>query len=128
MFSIESPHMPHMPHMPPVDAEPWLARLRHDLVKRLVWPARDRRDMGGAPAAGELQPRLLDEEGRPTTAQALWAALRDDAPAALDLTDFERALARAGAAASAAELDGVLALEAAFDDLAALARSLEGKS
>ena len=25
----------------------WLARVRHDLVKRLVWPARDRRDIGG---------------------------------------------------------------------------------
>jgi hypothetical protein len=34
----------------------WLARVRHDLVKRLVWPARDRRDVGGAPAPGELAP------------------------------------------------------------------------
>ena len=34
----------------------WLARVRHDLVKRLVWPARDRRDMGGAPKPGELAP------------------------------------------------------------------------
>jgi hypothetical protein len=39
----------------------WLARVRHDLVKRLVWPARDRRDIGGAPAPGELAPRLIDD-------------------------------------------------------------------
>ena len=40
----------------------WLARVRHDLVKRIVWPARDRRDMGGAPKPGELVPDLIDEE------------------------------------------------------------------
>lgn len=106
-----------------VDPGPWLARLRHDLVKRLVWPARDRRDLGGPPAPGELQPRLLDDEGRPTTAQALWATLRADAPPELDLAPFERALSEAVAAAAANHLDGVLALEPAF---AALARSLEG--
>ena len=49
----------------------WLARVRHDLVKRLVWPARDRRDMGGNPAPGELVPDLIDDEGRPITAPAL---------------------------------------------------------
>ena len=54
----------------------WLARVRHDLVKRLVWPARDRRDMGGAPAPGELVATLIDDEGQPITAQALWSADR----------------------------------------------------
>jgi hypothetical protein len=113
------------------DIDTWLARLRHDLVKRLVWPARDRRDAGGAPAPGELVPRLIDDEGRPAAPAALWAALASDAPAGLDLSAFSAALARAGAAAAAGDVAGVLALEPAFDDLAAaarrLARSLEGK-
>src|SRR6185295_6711876 len=98
----------------PSDAGPWLARLRHDLVKRVVWPARDRRDLGGAPAPGELDPRLVDEEGRPTTVDALWAELAADAPAGLDLSAFERALSVAQAAAAAGELAGVLELEVAF--------------
>jgi hypothetical protein len=122
--------------MPPPGHEvtDWLARLRHDLVKRLVWPARDRRDAGGSPAPGELVPRLVDHEGKPATAQALWADLAADAPACLDVAPFAAALARADAAASAGDVAGVLALETAFDQLtdqltasgAALARSLEG--
>ena len=66
----------------------WLARVRHDLVKRLVWPARDRRDMGGNPAPGELVPDLIDDEGRPITAP------------------------------QAGDVAGVIALEAAFAALA----------
>jgi len=108
-------------------AADWLARVRHDLVKRLVWPARDRRDLGGAAAPGELAPRLVDEEGRPTTVAAAWAGLAAEAPSGLDLRAFEAALACAAAAAAADDVDGVLALEPAFDALAALARSLEGK-
>jgi hypothetical protein len=111
-----------------VAVAPWLARVRHDLVKRLVWPARDRRAAGGAPAPGELVPRLIDDEGRPTTAAALWADLAGEAPAGLELGPFAAALAHATTAAAAGEIDGVLALEPAFDDLAAragqLARSL----
>jgi len=103
----------------------WLARVRHDLVKRLVWPARDRRDMGGAPAPGELAPDLIDEEGRQITAAALWAALAADAPVGADLATFEAAVASAAAAADAGDVQGVIALEDAFS---ALARSLEGKS
>jgi hypothetical protein len=102
----------------------WLARVRHDLVKRLVWPARDRRDAGGAPAPGELAPSLVDDEGRPTTAAALWAALAGEAPAGLDLDPFAAALARATAAADLGDLAGVLALEPAFDQLASRARDL----
>ena len=102
----------------------WLARVRHDLVKRLVWPARDRRDVGGAPAPGELAPRLIDDEGRPTTAAALWAGLAAEAPPGADLTAFEAAVGRAATAADAGDVHGVIALEAAF---AALARSLEGE-
>src|SRR3954453_15209177 len=103
----------------------WLTRVRHDLVKRLVWPARDRRDAGGAPAPGELAPRLTDDEGGPISAEALWTALAADAPAGADVAAFADAVARAHAAADAGDVHGVIALETAF---AALARSLEGKS
>lgn len=103
----------------------WLSRVRHDLVKRLVWPARDRRDVGGEPAPGELAPDLIDDEGQPVTPAALWAALATDAPAGADVTAFEAAVSRAAAAANAGDVQGVIALEDAF---AALARSLEGKA
>ena len=108
--------------MKPAD---WLARVRHDLVKRLVWPARDRRDIGGAPAPGELSPRLLDDEGAPISADALWAALAADAPPGADVAAFGAAITSAVAAADAGDMQGVIALEAAFADLA---RSLEDRS
>jgi len=108
--------------MKPVD---WLARVRHDLVKRMVWPARDRRDSGSSPAPGELSPRLIDDEGAPITADALWTALAADAPPAADVAAFGAAVARAAAAGEAGDLQGVIALETAFADLA---RSLEDKS
>ena len=103
----------------------WLSRVRHDLVKRMVWPARDRRDVGGSPAPGELVPALIDDEGRPITAGALWAALAADAPPGADTATFQAAVAGAAAAAQADDVQGVMALEAAF---AALARSLEGRT
>jgi hypothetical protein len=106
-----------------VETARWLARLRHDLIKRLVWPARDRRDAGGVPLPGELVATLVDDEGEATTAPALWAALKAEGPAAPAVGLFEAALDRANAAAAAGEIDGVLALEAAFDDLA---RALKG--
>ena len=104
----------------------WLARVRHDLVKRLVWPARDRLDLGGSPARGELVAALIDAEGRATTAAELWTALRAEAPAGLALSPFEEALARSLSAAVAGDVAGVLALEPAFEALAALVRSLDG--
>lgn len=103
----------------------WLARVRHDLVKRMVWPARDRRDAGGDPAPGELVPALIDDEGRPITAAALWTALAADAPPGVDTATFHTAVAGAAAAAQRGDVQGVIALEAAF---AALARSLEGRT
>jgi hypothetical protein len=103
----------------------WLARVRHDLVKRLVWPARDRRDAGGVPAPGELAPALIDDEGRPISAADLWSALAADAPPGADLAAFGAAVARAAAAGHAGDVDGVIALEAAYSDLA---RSLNHKS
>lgn len=106
-----------------MDPAAWLARVRHDLLKRLVWPARDRRDAGGPVVPGELVATLIDDEGRPTTATALWSALAAEAPAAANLAPFGRAVERAVAAAQAGDVDGVLALELAFS---ALARSLDG--
>jgi hypothetical protein len=115
-----------------VESARWLARLRHDLVKRLVWPARDRRDLGGAPAPGELVAAVVDDEGVPTSPQALWRALAAEAPRAQGKGDgedeaisrFEAALTRAVSAGAAGDVEGVLALESAFE---ALARSLEGE-
>jgi hypothetical protein len=105
-----------------------LARVRHDLVKRLVWPARDRRDLGGAPAPGELVATVVDEEGAATTPHALWSAFAAEGPRGETsrdaITRFEAALTRAVSAAAAGDVDGLLALESAFD---ALARSLEGQ-
>jgi hypothetical protein len=113
------------------DVNVWLGRLRHDLVKRLVWPARDRRDMGGLPKPGELVPRLLDEEGRPATPGAVWRALAVDAPPEIGadaLQAFADALAAVEAAAAAGDVSGVLALETAFDTLThALERRSQGE-
>jgi hypothetical protein len=113
----------------------WLSRLRHDLVKRAVWAARDLRD-----AARELRPAdvaelrrglfdLRDGEGRTVDAAALWERFRADAPeapaAALDafgaaVVEAQRALS--APSASRAALDAVLRIETAFADLA---RTLE---
>jgi hypothetical protein len=125
-----------------MDVTAWLARVRHDLVKRVLWPARDRREMGGTPVPGELSPHLINEEGVAITAAALWAALVAEARSGLEpagqsldgsaLDTFTAALERAINAADAGNLEGVLALEPAFDELArslaqSLAQSLEGK-
>jgi hypothetical protein len=98
----------------------WLRRLRHDLVKRVLWPARDRKDMGGPVVAGELRPRLIDDEGRPTALLDLWRALRDEAPlpAHPALDAFEGVLRDVDAAAARDDVDGVLALDSAFARLA----------
>ena len=97
----------------------WLRRLRHDLVKRLVWPARDRRDFGGAPRPGELHAELVDDEGNRATAAAIWADLKAAAPTPEHraLAAFEPALTRAVAVAGRDDVDGVLALETAFERL-----------
>lgn len=108
-----------------MESRAWLARVRHDLVKRLVWPARDRRDAGGSIVPGELVADLIDDEGRRIGPAALWAALAQDAPAGADLPAFSAAVDRAVAAAGRDDLEGVLELELAFS---ALARSLEGRS
>ena len=108
---------------------PWLAAVRHDLVKRALWPARDQRDLG----ARDLQAlrdgllRLRDDEGREVTALQLFARLRETAPEGAASDDFEEALRRAVAALDEpwpAPLQAILALESAFSGLA---RSVDGR-
>jgi hypothetical protein len=108
----------------------WLARVRHDLLKRLLWPARDRRDMGGPVQPGELVVRLLvNDEGDQVPPQDLWAALKQEAPTTHPaLERLQTALLRALLAAEANDLPGVLALETAFDRLALELAREEGKS
>jgi hypothetical protein len=67
---------------------------------------------------------LVDDEGAPTTPLSLWNALVADGPdgAREAIERFETALTRAVAAGAAGDVDGVLALEPAFEELA---RSLE---
>jgi hypothetical protein len=95
----------------------WLQRVRHDLVKRLLWPARDRRDLGGRPHPGELRVQFLDDEGNPVAAAVLWEAMELAAPDARHpaLAGFVPVLRSALAASERDDVDGVLALEAAFD-------------
>jgi hypothetical protein len=108
---------------------PWLQALRHDLVKRAVWPARDLRDTGGRDVAALRRGlmELTDAVGAPVTALVLWERLRAGAPAgcAVSCAAFGAALRGAVAALDRpwpAPLEAVLALEDAF---AALARSVE---
>ena len=108
--------------------DPWLRDLRHDLVKRAVWPARDLRDSGERDVAalrrGLLE--LSDAEGRPVTALRLFEGMRANAPCPQDACDaFARALQAAVNALDSTwptPLHAVLGLEDAFS---ALARSLE---
>jgi hypothetical protein len=125
---------------------PWLSRLRHDLVKRAVWAARDLRDASRLPKPADFAQlrrgmfELRDGEGQPVTALELWQRLCSEAPpiapAALD--SFAAALDSFAAALAAAERDvanlavhpdgwrdaveAVLRIEPAF---ANLARTLE---
>jgi hypothetical protein len=93
---------------------PWLRQLHHDLVKRLLWAARDCRACGIAPTPGELLPALFDEEGQQVTPLLLWQTLKLKAPANLDLTCFETTLKECLLSAERNDLEGVLRLEAAF--------------
>src|SRR5688572_15804845 len=106
----------------------WLGQVSHDLVKRLLWPARDRQELGGVPAPGELVARLADEEGGEIGAGALWRRLREEAPLgwaagslhaelgrALD--GFGGSVERAEAAARQGDVAGVLRLAEAFSEL-----------
>ncbi len=63
------------------EAAAWLGLVNHDLVKRLLWPARDRRALGGPVQPGELVVVLADGDGSPHSAEQTWQALRAEAPA-----------------------------------------------
>ncbi len=107
---------------------PWLRALRHDLVKRAVWPARDLRDAGLRDVAALRRglTELTDAEGAPITAVALFAQMRAEAPAGARCDGFAAALEAAVASLQdpwPRPLERVLALEDAFD---ALVRSVEG--
>ena len=115
--------------------DPWLRRVRHDLIKRAVWVARDLRDSGSTPLPSDLRAlrsglfELVDDEGNPIDARALWARLCEDAPsaAAPHLKKVADAIDQASAAVKSATPDATsisraaeacLAIEAAFDELA----------
>lgn len=119
---------------------PWLSRLRHDLLKPALWCVRDLRDSGRLDDAAPLDAadrralrrsllELYDSEGRRVTAVVLWRELRADSDAAAATLDaFETAVVAAEAAAVAdaaagspeavrrpsALLAAVLHLESAF--------------
>ena len=108
----------------------WLGRVRHDLVKPLVWPARDLVDLGRPLQPGDLAElqraltRLIDQAGQPVTMTALWRQLRAEAPATLAaaaLDRFEQALQRVEPACRSdvrAAIGALLALEQALIELA----------
>ena len=112
-------------------SHPWLSRLRHDLVKRALWPARDLVDAGTQPTAADAAAlragltELVAPDGSPTTARDLWRAFRADAPPGVPATAldaFERVL-EAAVQAVAAQPPGeaahvVLRLDPAFQELA----------
>jgi hypothetical protein len=114
---------------------PWARRLRHDIVKRAVWAARDLRSLEGAPSPAEVAALrrgiydLRDDEGEPATARSLWERMRADAPCNTpELKRFSEALEEAHAAVDAlpgsfpAAVAALLHLEERFE---ALARSLD---
>ncbi len=120
---------------------PWLQRLRHDLLKRALWTARDLRDLGAHPTASDLRAlaaglrELADPEGRPIAARALFSLFLEDAPPgspgfsqacdtfgqALGFADAAVGRALFDAALGPAAVAAVLQLEPAFE---ALARSM----
>lgn len=97
--------------------DPWLQKVRHDLVKRAAWAARDLRD--GLPEGrqpGEAEARALragllelrDGEGATVRAGALFARLRAEAPAGLPaaaLDELQRRVAVAEALVQAPALE-----------------------
>jgi hypothetical protein len=107
----------------PQTGSAWLARVHHDLVKRLLWVARDLRESGAEPKPGELVATLIDEEGQPVDASVLWESLRAAAPKALDVNEFGAAVRACVDAANANDLPGVLQLEQAFERLRAIVAS-----
>jgi len=118
--------------IPAVD--PWLARLRHDLVKYAVWRARDLRDLRANPSPADLAALrssvldLRDAQGERVSATELFRRMRGETGAPADALDaFARVLLEAEAAVGALELrpqswpaavEAVLRIESAFESLA----------
>ena len=119
--------------------DPWLQRLRHDLVKRALWPARDLRATlaeGGSATPADLvalRAGLFDlraPDGAPCDALALLSCLRDLAPEetlarlAPGLLALEAAVREAQQVAARGELQPLLAalfeVERRFEALAGL--------
>lgn len=97
------------------EVQDWLARVQHDLVKRVLWAARDYRALGQRVSPGSLVTSCLDDEGNALSALECWHKLRSEAPVALDVSDFEMQLQKSLVAAEQGDLVGVLALEPAFE-------------
>ncbi|MFL5399088.1 MAG: hypothetical protein ACJ79P_14410 [Myxococcales bacterium] len=114
---------------------PWARRLRHDIVKRAVWAARDLRSLEGPPAPADVAALrrglydLRDEEGAPATARSLWERMRADAPRNIpELDDFSKALEQAHKAVDALPggfAEAILALLQIEERFEELARSLD---
>jgi hypothetical protein len=100
----------------------WLNRVRHDLVKRVLWSARDYRAMDQTPLPGGLITQCINDDGQLVSLLECWRALREEAPAELRLVEFERALKHSLDAATRNDLTGVLALEPAFERLLSQAK------
>jgi hypothetical protein len=105
---------------------PWLRAVRHDLVKRAVWAARDLAASGEqdveALRRGLFQ--LTDAEGVPLSAIELFARMRSAAPPGAACESFASAIQDAVSSLDSpwpSPLVAVLGLEDAFD---ALARSV----
>ncbi len=116
-----------------MNAGAWVNRVRHDLVKRLAWPARDLQALGRDARADDLPELrramhgLVDEDGQPIAAAALWRGLRAEAPAELSprgLDALESAITHAATLAEAAAPDpralvaALLAIDGAWSALA----------
>jgi hypothetical protein len=114
---------------------PWAARLRHDLVKRAVWAARDLRSLEGTPSLADVAALrnclydLRDENGAVIDARSLWAQMRLNAPRNTpELEQFSTAIEDAQTAVDAlptgfaTAISALLRIEERFE---ALARSLD---
>jgi hypothetical protein len=98
----------------PSITQSWFNRVRHDLVKPLLWRARDYREMDQKPPLGSLSCVCINEEGERISPIECWSKLREEAPLSLELHEFESALKQAVIAAVKDDVDGVLSLEHAF--------------
>src|SRR5712675_3592658 len=98
---------------------PWAARLRHDIVKRAVWAARDLRSLEGTPSAADVAALrnglydLRDEEGAVIDARSLWERMRLKAPCkAPEVEQFSAAIEEAQTAVDALPMDFAAAISA----------------